>query len=664
MITIIDPSSISPEAIKTDLMEYVQSKPEYEVWRDFYDSSAGMTEIELLSGIGALLSYHSLGARRESYITTRKLTSSAIGLCNTLGYKVNRKSTPRLRLKLDVDASVYWDRTDALGNYTNDRNISLLNSQTISAGINYIDVVVGDWNTTSWTSTSTEDFVILKIDGSNIDNNNDDDTLELLINDSPITLVDYAEDLVGTTVMLRTHYDGVLLIFGDGTLGRRILANDEVVFNYISTLGALGVYVVDPLDIDLNINADVLEVEVLSPGYAGDSLKKLSILPSGYYTTRRRMVTGLDHTFILQSYVGDLISSQYTKVDGECCTIRLSYLFDDEHLMSDNEVNNVLSYLVDFKMVGEEIQLTDPDLVGIDMKLTVVVDEGTTESYIRTQVGLIVDANSWLLGTSFYIGRIVDQVSEIEGVNRIYVERPVSDKSLEYNEYLKLVHLDLTVTSDTTTFVTSTPTNEGYVKQVQFGVTDSAATNKLIDSTTKFQINGTADGTTADKLIDSTAMFQVSGTTTLTTADKLIDSTATFSTDGVTAGDLVYNTTDNTTARVVTVDSEIQLTLTSDIFVSGEGYEVGIRVGDIVYNTTDSTNARVTAIDSVTQITLDDDIFVSGEGYSFGVQVGDIVLNTTDETRTEVLTVDSATQLALDDDIFESGDAYSIYTNI
>jgi hypothetical protein len=49
----------------------------------------------------------------------------------------------------------------------------------------------------------------------------------------------------------------VLLVFGDGTLGRRIIANDEIVFNYISTLGQLGVYAIDPSDISLNIDAEI-----------------------------------------------------------------------------------------------------------------------------------------------------------------------------------------------------------------------------------------------------------------------------------------------------------------------------------------------------------------------------------------------------------------------
>jgi len=65
-----------------------------------------------------------------------------------------------------------------------------------------------------------------------------------------------------------------------------------------------------------------------------------------------------------------------------------------------------------------------------------------------------------------------------------------------------------------------------------------------------------------------------SGNATSTSACKLIDAGATFISDGVEKGDYTRNTTDNTYSYVNSVDSEIQLTLGKDIFISGEGYQV------------------------------------------------------------------------------------------
>ena len=66
---------------------------------------------------------------------------------------------------------------------------------------------------------------------------------------------------------------------------------------------------------------------------------------------------------------------------------------------------------------------------------------------------------------------------------------------------------------------------------------------------------------------------RATGTTTSTTTNKLVDSSATFLTN-VQEGDLVKNTTDGTYSYVDSVDSDTELTLGNDIFVSGESYSV------------------------------------------------------------------------------------------
>lgn len=65
-----------------------------------------------------------------------------------------------------------------------------------------------------------------------------------------------------------------------------------------------------------------------------------------------------------------------------------------------------------------------------------------------------------------------------------------------------------------------------------------------------------------------------SGTSTSTVANQLVDSSGLFITDSIAVGDIVTNTTDDTTSRVVTVSSETVLVLDADIFVSGETYKI------------------------------------------------------------------------------------------
>ena len=69
------------------------------------------------------------------------------------------------------------------------------------------------------------------------------------------------------------------------------------------------------------------------------------------------------------------------------------------------------------------------------------------------------------------------------------------------------------------------------------------------------------------------AVTKVSSTTTGTTAYKLIDSGQTF-TKTVDVGDTVNNTTDSTSTTISAIDSDTQLTVKNDIFVSGETYTI------------------------------------------------------------------------------------------
>ena len=72
--------------------------------------------------------------------------------------------------------------------------------------------------------------------------------------------------------------------------------------------------------------------------------------------------------------------------------------------------------------------------------------------------------------------------------------------------------------------------------------------------------------------IPSPNAVQLSGQTDGTTADKLVDSGADFS--NVIVGDIIYNTTDSTVTTVSAVDSSTILSVSDNIFTTGEDYIV------------------------------------------------------------------------------------------
>ena len=73
---------------------------------------------------------------------------------------------------------------------------------------------------------------------------------------------------------------------------------------------------------------------------------------------------------------------------------------------------------------------------------------------------------------------------------------------------------------------------------------------------------------------DHTFTVLTSGTADGTTANKLVNAGGLFITNGVAIGDTVKNTTDSTYALVTAIDSEDQLSIDADFFVSGETYSI------------------------------------------------------------------------------------------
>jgi len=129
-----------------------------------------------------------------------------------------------------------------------------------------------------------------------------------------------------------------------------------------------------------------------------------------------------------------------------------------------------------------------------------------------------------------------------------------------------------------------------------------------------------------------------SGTNTTATSFKLINSAAKFITNNVYTGDIVHNDTDETKATVVSVDSETQLTLNTDIFlVTGKLYNVYSASSQAGLGNT-GCNLYVGGAGDVSIVTIAGDTATF-----FGVPVGTVLpiqavkLRTTSTTATNVM---------------------------
>ena len=504
---IINPESLSFSSIKNDIVAYIQSRPDYEAWKDFYEGGTGTTQVELISGLAAYLAFHSIGARRESFIDQRKLYSSAINIASTLGYPVNRVSAPRYQITFTASRSFYLDRDVPLATYK-DFSLTPLYSRTILEGVNTVDCVLGEWRSFSYVANSDANFQILQVMADNIDNNRkveypDPDnpdrnrtlpgSLEMFINGVQHEIVTYAEELLNDAVLIKTYLDGVLLVFGDGTLGYKVRNNDEIVFNYVEATPPQDFITLDVGSLDSSYPVVFTGFVNLDPGSEMDSIEKLAVLPSGYFASKRRMLTGDDHIAMMMSYSGDIISASYNKMEDTCCTIVMCYLFEDEHEASETEEQIILNYLNDFKVVGVQLAIRPPKKYGVMFSYMVVIEEGTEIGDLQDSLEQIVSKYVNQLGQTFHAGAVTAEFSKLDGVSRVYVKYPVSDREFDYFEYLGLIYYDITFTTNKNYTVVTDPENTGYLRMVATGRSTSTEENRIICSDAKF-ISGQSIG--------------------------------------------------------------------------------------------------------------------------------------------------------------------------
>lgn len=110
--------ALSFDELKSAMRTYLESLPDQDKWKDFFDSGAGFTLVELMAGFGAYLSFHSMSARREVYSQHAQMYTSMMGIANNQGYPVNRVSAPLLRIQLDgTQESVLWSRSNPIGTF-------------------------------------------------------------------------------------------------------------------------------------------------------------------------------------------------------------------------------------------------------------------------------------------------------------------------------------------------------------------------------------------------------------------------------------------------------------------------------------------------------------------------------------------------------------------
>lgn len=495
-MTIIEPNAISFTDVEGSLQLYLQSILEEDgSWADLFGSSTGQVIIRMLAGLTAYNIYRFEFTRRELAIDTAQMRSSLYQLAQFQGYPVNRRTPAIIRITGSYSGGqTYLDRYSAVGTIGT-HEVSMLDAYTYSgSGDMVLTCVVGTWETSeaiavaqtgvrNWASVHFKegDFAL-----PNLTDENGNAFLYLVMNPAyissdPTILTENLEDFLSVSslqsgvekILVQTHHmGGVVFRFGDGeNFGLRILPGDYQI-KYVDSVGFIdglaGLTFASSLS-----GFTPSQVEVVSHGSNEDSLEKLRTLIPLYYQTLRRAVTTQDHEVILEAFSGSLISAKASVgsigLGQLCCTLYLAYLFLDEHLATSavgGELDQMSAHMDVHRMIGFQLTFTDPEPIGIEAVMVVVVDNSfVSKAEVEVHIQDEMDLVCLELGATFHCAKLLKAANAVPGVSRTYIQRPLADRTLLYNQYFRRESLTLTFSHDPdheADFENPDTSNDGY----------------------------------------------------------------------------------------------------------------------------------------------------------------------------------------------------------
>lgn len=412
--------------------------------KDFFAGSTGQAIIRLISGVGAFNEYRNQFNRRELSIGNAKLPSSVLQLARALGYNVNRKTASYL------DLTVLPATTRTL---TRDLPVATVAQQTayvdapvqlVAGQQSTVRVYLGAWTDVDVTAATGELYAAILEDAAQpftIDNA----LVYVSLNGTPLVTTPYIEDMdTASVVTVRTSgTGGIEVVFGDGTDGALLSANDVVHLRYFVTQGLTTVSLPQFQAGELQLS-EITAYAVSGRGSNEDSLQKVQTLAPRYYQSLRRAVSKKDYDAMATSYPG-ILDAYVMPSDTSCCDYVAMYVREDYSALTTAEAAAMSTYIEKFGIMGKTVTCVAGTPIYLDLVMAADVDPTnpdlpldlgaamlTALPAMRDQFGQPLQG---VLGQTFKIQDAVNLLRSFPGVLRAYITQPWQDKTLVNQDY-------------------------------------------------------------------------------------------------------------------------------------------------------------------------------------------------------------------------------------
>lgn len=478
---------ISYQEILELLRDVVESEDDYVKWKDHFESSTGELLLKLLAGMSTLLSVKYMNERAESYLSKAKLASSIYDIASTLGYLINRRSSPVIELIYTGDEPIVVETGDVLGTYldqeliffdpdNNVNRITLLQGSTVK-------VVVGTYREIedvipNETESMTVNYDIRSSDPKyQIDNQ----LIKVDINDERVAFSKNTEDyILYECITERTKTPRVVeLLLSSKSLRFGVplrFTVNPIVIRYVETLGKINIDISE-LKIEDNFGFS----KVLTFGTDEDPLNKIKVLAPFYFTALRRMVTIADHKYLMMAFE-DILDVNVVKLENEhpllelikeyetdgidsvpisvlkdmkfrCCTLDVYYVKAGSNSTSleftDIELNRFKKYIDQYRMKSINYIISPARSKIIPLAFDVKLLKDTDYQLFLDYLEAIKAKYNLQIGYKFVVGQFIADLHKMIHPDLKYpIVRHVEFTELQPNyecEYDEYLWLDVTI---------------------------------------------------------------------------------------------------------------------------------------------------------------------------------------------------------------------------
>ena len=160
--------SLSITSAFNSILSFFKSQENNSKWKDTTSGAEGTFLIRMLANILSNISYRLVTARRENYLSTANLKSSALGIALNLGYSAHRGTNQKRKIKFEPNSDYVIPPFTVIGTYNDDYDVIYLGEKNDETNLREGLVLIGPYNLGSVESMSSlTKTIVLSSDVSN-----------------------------------------------------------------------------------------------------------------------------------------------------------------------------------------------------------------------------------------------------------------------------------------------------------------------------------------------------------------------------------------------------------------------------------------------------------------------------------------------------------------